>query len=138
MQRPTIRSQWLRTVVALTLAVLPLRPIYGELSAPACGDAGIARTAGAHRQADGSLHRDAVVARDVAPNGTPASCLHSGCPHSGPACDGNCISCTGGAVPAAAPAFAAPLGAAPLPRPAAACTEVILSLPPRPPQAILL
>lgn len=78
-----------RTVVALTLVLLPLRPMYGDSHglSHAAADHGLA---GAMQNSPDMHHVHADADRS-------AACVHETC-CSGSWCDGDCLSCAQGAV----------------------------------------
>lgn len=111
-----LRSRILRTLVALTLVFLPLRPMYGavDLTAPSIQDGRATRSDASPLPAPGPagfIHLHGQVAHwhaaPAAPDAIQASAgpespavaqdnRHSAC--TGANCDGNCMSCSHGAV----------------------------------------
>lgn len=111
-----LHSRILRALVAMTFVFLPLRPLYGavDLTAPSTQDGRVTRSDASQLPAPGStgfIHLHGQVAHwhaaPAAPDAIQASAgpesiavaqdnRHSAC--TGTNCDGNCMSCSHGAV----------------------------------------
>lgn len=152
MPMPFNGSRALRTVVALTLVFLPLRPIYGAAPDPDCGSNHHAATAvRMHAEplphshdavSENSRHSHSAADQKTASlhsgdsQGAAASADNQSC--TGPYCDGNCMSCTSGAVLALPLTIGKNSGPAWSQAPAPAYIEVILPLPSHPPRSSIL